>query len=83
MKELFSQQGVPEIVMSDNGPQYSASQFKEFAAAYGFTHVTSSPNYPQANGLIFLVVYIKVISGSVNVVLGRVLQCGGQVCLRL
>ena len=50
MKELFSQHGVPEIVMSDNGPQYSASQFKEFAAAYGFIHVTSSPNYPQANG---------------------------------
>ena len=50
LKELFSQQGIPETIMSDNGPQYSASQFKEFAAAYGFTHITSSPNFPQANG---------------------------------
>ena len=36
--------------MSDNGPQYSASQFSKFAKEYGFTHTTSSPKYPQANG---------------------------------
>ncbi|XP_068717000.1 uncharacterized protein [Montipora capricornis] len=36
--------------MSDNGPQYSAETFRQFAEAYHFTHVTSSPKYPQANG---------------------------------
>jgi hypothetical protein len=50
LKELFAQHGIPEIVMSDNGPQYTAQQFQQFAAEYGFTHVTSSPNFPQANG---------------------------------
>ena len=36
--------------MSDNGPQYSAAIFKEFATQYSFTHITSSPQFPQANG---------------------------------
>ena len=36
--------------MSDNGPQYSSEQFTEFASHYGFTHITSSPKYPQSNG---------------------------------
>lgn len=50
LKELFAQHGIPEMVISDNGPQYSASQFQQFAAKYGFNHITSSPNFPQANG---------------------------------
>ena len=36
--------------MSDNGPQYSSEQFAEFANQYGFSHITSSPKYPQYNG---------------------------------
>ena len=50
LKSIFSRHGIPETVMSDNIPQYSATVFEEFAKEYGFTHVTSSPKYPQANG---------------------------------
>ena len=42
--------GIPEILVYDNGPQYSSDLFKQFAKAYGFTHITSSPLYPQTNG---------------------------------
>lgn len=49
-KDVFSCHRTPETVMSDNGPQYSGSLFRTFAMEYGFTHVTSSPRYPQANG---------------------------------
>ena len=51
LKAIFARYGIPEILLSDNGPQYSSTEFSEFAANYGFVHVTSSPHYPQSNGL--------------------------------
>ena len=50
LKEVFATHGIPDVIMLDNGPQYSAEAFRQFAAAYHFTHVTSSPKFPQANG---------------------------------
>ena len=50
MKSIFGRHGIPCCVMSDNGPQFSAATFSSFATEYGFTHYTSSPRYPQANG---------------------------------
>ena len=36
--------------ISDNGPQFSSKDFRQFADLLGITHQTSSPYYPQANG---------------------------------
>ena len=52
MKTLFARYGIPEIVKSDNGPQYSCRQFAEFAKMYGFKHVISSLLYSKSNGLV-------------------------------
>ena len=38
--------------MSDNGPQYSSNEFNVFAKKYNFSHVTSSPLFPQSNGQV-------------------------------
>ena len=51
LRSIFSRHGVPEVMVSDNGPQYSSQEMKEFTSTYGFTHITSSPHYPQSNGL--------------------------------
>ena len=50
LKSVFARHGIPEIVRSDNGPQYSSAEFAKFAKDWGFKHVTSSPKYPQSNG---------------------------------
>jgi len=39
-------------VISDNGPQFVARDFKEFIRLSGMTHVRTSPYYPQSNGKI-------------------------------
>jgi transposase InsO family protein len=39
-------------VISDNGPQFIAKDFKEFIRLTGMTHVRTSPYYPQSNGKI-------------------------------
>lgn len=38
--------------MTDNGPQFASKEFEAFASQYCFDHITSSPRYPQSNGLI-------------------------------
>lgn len=47
----FARHGIPELFMSDNGPQYASDEFAEFASTWDFKHITSSPGYPQSNGL--------------------------------
>src|SRR3954452_13871759 len=39
-------------IISDNGPQFLAKDFKEFIRVCGMTHVKTSPYYPQSNGKI-------------------------------
>jgi transposase InsO family protein len=49
-RELFPDAS-PRII-SDNGPQFIAKDFKEFIRIAGMTHVKTSPYYPQSNGKI-------------------------------
>ena len=49
-KSIFARYGIPEVVVSDNGPQYSSAIFRDFSKDYEFDHVINSPKYHQANG---------------------------------
>jgi transposase InsO family protein len=44
--------GVTPRIISDNGPQFIANEFKEFVRQSSMTHVKTSPYYPQSNGKI-------------------------------
>ncbi|KAJ8358824.1 hypothetical protein SKAU_G00153490 [Synaphobranchus kaupii] len=43
IKSMFARHGIPDIVVSDNGPQYASTEFKAFTESWEFEHVTSSP----------------------------------------
>ena len=42
--------GVKPRIISDNGPQFIAKDFKIFIRVFGLSHVRTSPYYPQSNG---------------------------------
>jgi putative transposase len=44
--------GTTPRIISDNGPQFVARDFKEFIRMSGMTHVRTSPYYPQSNGKV-------------------------------
>ena len=49
MKEIIAEHRVPDILRSDNGPQYATAVFTEFVEEWGFQHTTSSLHYLASN----------------------------------
>ena len=49
-KSIFARFGIPEIVLTNNGPQFNSREFLKFSQDNTFTHLTSSPYDPQGNG---------------------------------
>ena len=52
MTHHFSVHGIPCTLLTFNGPQFSSREFRSFAEECNFHHVTSSPHFPQSNGLV-------------------------------
>ena len=63
LDNIFSRQGIPEVVRSDNGPPFQGVEFKNFANDLGFEHRKVTPLWPQANGEVerFMDTMLKVI----------------------
>ena len=51
IKQNIARYGIVSTLISDNGPQFTSKEFKDFSRAYGFNHITSSPRHQQSNGL--------------------------------
>ncbi len=52
LKNMFAHHGIAEEVITDNGPQFTSAEFATFGEYYGFSHTTTSPHFPQANGQV-------------------------------
>ena len=50
MKSVFARHGIPDEVIADNMP-FSSKECIQFAQEWGFEINTSSPRYPQSNGM--------------------------------
>ena len=51
LRSLFATFGLPQQVVSDNGPQFTSSEFAMFLKNNGVKHIKSSPYHPSTNGL--------------------------------
>ena len=51
LRDLFAKFGIPEQIVSNNGPQFASEQFQAFIKSNGIHHITSSPYHPATNGL--------------------------------
>lgn len=50
--KIFSMFGVPNVIISDNGPQFTGQAYRQLMQKYGISHVTSSPHHSQSHGFI-------------------------------
>ncbi|XP_033099940.1 uncharacterized protein K02A2.6-like, partial [Anneissia japonica] len=50
LRRLFSSYGLPEEIVSDNGPQFISSDFAEFMNRNGIIHKRVAPYHPASNG---------------------------------
>ncbi|XP_037954814.1 uncharacterized protein K02A2.6-like [Teleopsis dalmanni] len=51
LSAVFSLEGLPETIVSDNGPQLTSDQSAEYCARNGISHVKTAPFHPASNGL--------------------------------
>ncbi|KRY46477.1 Uncharacterized protein T03_8746 [Trichinella britovi] len=68
LKAILARFGFPEVLASDNGTQFTATQFTIFCAENGIRHVTSVPYHAQSNGQveIFIDTFKRALKKSTN-----------------
>ena len=51
LRTVFTQFGLPEMVVTDNGTCFVSDEFEQFLQLNGVKHTTSAPYHPSSNGL--------------------------------
>ena len=51
LREAFAAHGIPQTLVSDNGPCFTSKEFAKFVKMNGVRHVRSAPYHPATNGL--------------------------------
>ena len=52
LRRIFASFGLPDQLVSDNGPQFTAREFADFVSANGIRHIRTAPYHPASNGAI-------------------------------
>jgi hypothetical protein len=51
LRHVIAAQGIPDIIVSDNGACFTSQEFQEFCKQNGIRHVAGAPFHPSTNGL--------------------------------
>ena len=51
LRSIFATHGLPQQIVTDNGPTFTSEAFKEFTKLNGIKHIFSAPYHPSSNGL--------------------------------
>ncbi|KAL5510419.1 hypothetical protein EMCRGX_G005959 [Ephydatia muelleri] len=51
LSDIFATHGLPRVLVTDNGPQFTAKEFSDFLKTNCIVHRTSAPYHPATNGL--------------------------------
>ncbi|XP_029141825.1 uncharacterized protein K02A2.6-like, partial [Protobothrops mucrosquamatus] len=58
LRNIFAAHGLPDVLVSDNGPQFTSTEFQGFLQANMIRHVASAPFHPSTNSLAERMVHI-------------------------
>ena len=50
LRSMFARYGLPQQLVTDNGPQFTSSEFEQCMKANGIKHIRTSPYHPASNG---------------------------------
>ena len=80
LRGLFSHYGVPEVLVSDNGPQFTSEEFASFLISNGVKHTRSAPFHPVTNSLAerFLLQYRNTLHTTTQETPGMLLDSGNR-----
>ena len=69
LRKLFSAYGLPEQVVTDNGPKFTSEEFSVFMRLNGIKHIRVAPYHPSSNGAAerFVQTFKKAMKDSSNV----------------
>jgi transposase InsO family protein len=51
LRTIFARNGIPSRVVTDNGSQFTSSEFQQFMGLNGIKHIKTTPYHPSSNGL--------------------------------
>ena len=51
LRPIFATFGLPEQILTDNGPQFVSEEFQEFTRSNGIQHIKIAPYHPRSNGM--------------------------------
>ncbi|XP_055919521.1 uncharacterized protein K02A2.6-like [Eupeodes corollae] len=70
LRSIFALEGLPKVIVSDNGTQFTSKEFQQFCQDHSIRQMTSPPFNPESNGLAermvrtFKTAFLKIMTGD-------------------